>query len=46
MKTSKNGFKIKIAFTLYLSQMAERNELEVLIQKLKEIKNFIADTAI
>jgi len=26
--------------------MAERNELEVLIQKLKEIKNFIADTAI
>jgi len=26
--------------------MAERNELEALIQKLKEIKNFIADTAI
>jgi len=26
--------------------MAERNEPETLIQKLKEIKNFIADTAI
>jgi hypothetical protein len=46
MKTSKTGFKIKIAFILYLSQMAERNEPETLIQKLKEINNLIADTAI